>query len=123
LIVARQLLLGASREPSVQVVLPALLTFVSAFGAYIFVQGEGKPCHEGQSLRAAIPTAILFLILAAVFCTGHGSSMRQANEAAARDYDRRLARTEAVVWPLELEIGKTRLQRENAVGEVTDGAS
>ena len=100
------LFMGASREPVVSVTLPALLTFVSGFSAYLFSKDAvGK-------LRTAIPISILVMIVSAVFCATFGGSMRDTRAKFERDYAYWLKRQETLELPLQLEIGKKNIEIE-----------
>lgn len=104
------LFMGASRQPAVTVILPALLTFITGFAAYLFSKESEKAFLE------AVPAAIMFLILAAVFCGTIGAAMRRSSESFDREYAQWLARYQTVQLPFELELAKAKLRASPPTG-------
>jgi hypothetical protein len=89
------LFLGGSRDPVVSSVVPALLTFLAAFGIYQF----GKESY--QPWRPVLPIALFSLILCTVCAAAFGASHRNTYLKSLRDYEEWKINYERVQIPLE----------------------
>lgn len=96
------LFMGTARESVVGLVVPALLTFISAFAVYQFDK------KADTDLRNALPVAIALLVLSTVCGAMFGAAVRTENVDAERKYAEWRLRFENVELPLELE----QLRRE-----------
>lgn len=96
------LFMGTARESVVGLVVPALLTFISAFAVYQFDK------KTDPDLRNALPVAIALLVLGTVCGAMFGAALRKENVEEERKYAEWRLRFENVELPLELE----QLRRE-----------
>jgi hypothetical protein len=87
---------GASRQPVVGTILPAILTLMTALFGYAFTR-EGL-----AEMRPVIPFSLVAMLLAAAYCAFVGSKIRFENEIFATESQHALLRFERV----DLEVEK-----------------
>jgi len=86
---------GASRTPSIGVILPALLTIITILLGY----WSGK---EGLSeWRPIIPYCIIVLMLSAFYGLFAGATIRSENDQYEKDYEKRMLLYKEVELPLQ----------------------
>lgn len=90
------LFIGGSRDSVVSTVVPALLTFISAFTVYQFEKSE-RP-----EFRNVLPIALAMLVLSTVFGASFAASLRGEYVQAERRYEEWRLNYETVELPLRL---------------------
>ncbi len=127
---AAGLMIGASREPIAHVALPAILTLVSSFLAYLYTTGKPDPAQE-KSIQATvqslagnksisddvkgdigdllakvrfIPVCIIALAVTSITASFYGGSVRAIAEKNDRQYAEWLLEYEKIQIPLNKEI-------------------
>lgn len=112
------LLLGSSREPAVQVFLPALITLISGLLVSLFPKSDvvlavGERAGTGRAAHEAVARVVMAslgaLLLASVMGAFWGGSIRTAAAESDRRYAEWLTRYETVVLPMELIGWRGRL--------------
>jgi len=87
---------GASRQPVVGVVLPAILTLMTVVFGYAFTR------EALVEMRPVIPFSLVAMLLAAAYCAFLGSKIRFENEKFAAESQNKFLRFERV----DLEVEK-----------------
>ncbi|MEI2805426.1 hypothetical protein [Albidovulum sp.] len=111
------LLLGASREPAVNVYLPAVITLLGGLLIYALPReetlrlfsGQKEPAEEPKLVRAFVITALAALVISSVLGNHFGATLRAAEAGREREYARWLKFYETVQLPLELHRLKAAL--------------
>lgn len=112
------LMLGASREPVVQVFLPAIITLISGLLVGVFPGSEAAKqlAYEvpDKDQKSAIGKMVLVglaaMLLSSVMSSFWGSSIREIREWDNRRYTEWLEMYKNVRIPLELERGRIELE-------------
>mgnify|MGYP003632872871 CR=1 FL=1 len=127
-------MLGASRQPVVTVALPAILTLVSTFLAYVYAKEKAAPekqnvtiilksvaenkmtpeqgrdaINEDQGQVRFIPVIIIAFVLTASMSSFYGSSIRRAEEMRDRDYAEWLFKFQNIEVPINKEVLRRKL--------------
>jgi len=116
------LMLGASRDPAVTAIGPALITLAGGLAVYIFpAEGAGRTLFldvrdedKAMTVRGLVFTAIAAIALSSATGAGFGAAMRSSQEAFLREYDRNQLLYEQIELPLE------RALLERALGLSTE---
>ena len=120
------LMLGASRDPAVTAVAPALVTLAGGLAAYLFPASRagtsllGDVADEAERARFTrgfVLTAISAISISAATGAGFGSAMRGETEAFLREFERNRMLYEQVQIPIERALLERALGLETRAPE------
>jgi hypothetical protein len=97
---------ATSRQPVMNVALPALVTFLSGYLGYIFIT------KDQYRFRSYIPACVICFCFSASFGAFVGAQLRAQDEEAARRYARWQMRFEKVQLPAELLLIQKKIEKD-----------